>query len=450
MLRLRLLVWVVVLLCAWEARGADAPSSLTLSELPSPERLTALLWERSPDLAEARGRLGGARADVRRSLLLPNPTADLSWNTIPVGKTNPTSLEDPLTHVPNYAASLSWLVEIGKRGPRQRAARSGLAAAELTTYELLRQRYFDLLDHVAEVAAAELRVAALSDLAGDAARLKDIQRERAKRGDVAALEVDRAQLEEEKYVANLGDEKQKLSAALLECSRIAGVPCEGFESRDRAAAFLARRHAPTEPGEDFDQRPDLRSLGAQEESARASIELARNRRIPDPTFRAGYVYDQFVASGDQRNSVFVGVSVPLPVFDHGQADAIEAAANADAASRSHALLRMQAVRDASRLAAQAADVEKRRALLHDKSLPLARTVVDTLSTVVQRGGAPLQDLLMARRTLGELLLDGAELDLQAFQLSTSSARNGPAGPPIPPDLRAALRMADVRTETETQ
>ncbi len=447
----RLLVWVLVVvwLRVVVARAAEPPSALTLSQLPSTEDLAELLWNRSPDLADARARLGGARADVRRSLLLPNPTADLSWNTIPVGKTNPSGLDHPLTNVPNYVASLSWLVEIGKRGPRQRAAESGLTAAGFSAYELLRQRYFDLLDRVAEVAAAEVRVAALSELAADAARLKDIQHERAKRGDVAGLEVDRAQLEEEKFAANLGDERQKLSAALLECSRVVGLPCEQFADRERASVFLAHRQSKPGGTADVANRPDLRSLRAREESAKASIELAENHRIPDPTFRAGYTYDQFVVSGNQRNSVFVGVSLPLPVFDRGQGDAMEAAANADAASRSFALLQTQAARDASRLADQAADVEQRRTVLHDRSLPLARTVVDTLTTVVQRGGAPMQDLLMARRTLGELVIDSADLDLQAFQLSTSAARNSPMGPPVPAEIRANAQMAGSETQKET-
>src|SRR5262245_16985915 len=424
---------VLALLRCSPALGQET-SALNLSALPSPEALAELLWNRSPELSQVRTRLGAAQADVRRSQVLPNPNLDLSWNTIPVGTSNPSGLDDPLNHVPNYAVSLSSLVEIAKRGPRQRAARSSFSAVELDASELLRLHYFDLVDHIAEVASAEIRVGALSDLAGDAARLKDIQSERAKRGDAAGLDVDRARLEEEKYVANLADERRKLADALLECSRLVGVPCEPFADRDRAARFLSEREAVPAGTGDFDERPDLRSLSAQAESARASLELAHNKRIPDPTLRAGYVYDQFVVAGNQRNSFLVGVSVPLPVFDRGQGDAIEAAANLQVASRTRALLREQAARDASQLGAQAADVDKQRVVLRDRSVPLARSLVHTLDSAVQRGGASLQDLLLARRTLGELLLDSADLDLQAFRISTASARNSAAGPPLPRGL----------------
>jgi cobalt-zinc-cadmium efflux system outer membrane protein len=64
-------------------------------------------------------------------------------------------------------------------------------------------------------------------------------------------------------------------------------------------------------------------------------------------------------------------------------------------------------------------------------VPLARSVVDRLEEVVRRGGAPLQELLLARRTLGELTLAAAALDLSAQQLDVASARVRGEGPPAP-------------------
>jgi cobalt-zinc-cadmium efflux system outer membrane protein len=64
----------------------------------------------------------------------------------------------------------------------------------------------------------------------------------------------------------------------------------------QASAYLESGVARPE-SEDLEARPDLRSLAAQQQSAEASLELARNRRIPDPTLRLGYVRDEFVAAG---------------------------------------------------------------------------------------------------------------------------------------------------------
>ena len=50
----------------------------------------------------------------------------------------------------------------------------------------------------------------------------------------------------------------------------------------------------------------------------------------------------------------------------------------------------------------------------------------------------MSELLLARRTLGELLLDSADVQLLSFHVAAALARNGPTGPPPPPDLAPAL------------
>src|SRR5262245_20902143 len=434
-----LLLGLAPMVCA-AAEPAQRPGqepapvdTLDLAHFPDDGALAQLLWTRSPDLVAARTKIAAARSDVVRAETLPNPSLDTSWNTIPVGQTNPPGLSSPLANVPNYAVSLSTLVEIAKRGPRRQAARGSLDAATLDAYELLRQRWYDLRERSAEVAAAQERVAALGDLVNDAHRLTELQRARAGRGDTAGLEADRAALDESKFETNLSEERQKLAEAVVECGHVAGVPCQPFADATQASAYLATGLVPPDTG-DLDARPDLRALAAQERSAEASLQLAHNRRIPDPTFRLGYVRDQFTAAGNQENSLFAGVSVPLPVLDHGQADALQAAASADAASRARSLLRAQAARDVATLGAQARDAADRRRALDEVSLPLARRLVDTRDRAVQQGGASLGELLLARRTLGELLLDATDVQLLSFRVAAELGRAGAVGPPPPGGL----------------
>src|SRR5262245_23816969 len=171
---MRALVLLVLLALAPAVYAADVPDGsapagpLDLAHLPDDGALAQLLWTRSPDLVSARTKIAAARSDVVRAETLPNPSLDASWNTIPIGQTNPPGLSSPLANVPNYAVSLSTLVEIAKRGPRRQAARGSLDAATLDAYELLRQRWYDLRERSAEVAAAEERGAALSDPVGRA------------------------------------------------------------------------------------------------------------------------------------------------------------------------------------------------------------------------------------------------------------------------------------------
>ena len=410
---------------------ASAPSSLNLSSGPDEASLVELVWEHAPELQLARSRVANARADYQRSLLLPNPTLDLSANTLPVGQTNPAGT--PFGSIPNYAVGLSELVEVGKRGPRQDATRLAVRSTVYDARAQLTERYHDLQEAIGEVAASERRIAQLTELVADAARLSAVQRARAEKGDSAMLDADRAKLEEQKLQTALREQEALLLSNLRVCSAVAGTPCEPFDTPKLAAGWLSRLRGQY-PDEAIEQRPDVLSLEAASQSARAAAQLARNRAIPDPTVRLGYVRDQFVISGNQPNSLFVGVSLPLPLFDHGQADAAAASVAAQAAERAQQQL-VQIGRDAAhRYGAEAASLESRRERLATDTLPLARSVVDRLDSAVSRGSADIQDLLLARRTLGELLLEATNVDLTAFRLDVERSRTAGRLTVTPKDL----------------
>lgn len=417
----------------WLGIAHATEETLELATLPAPERLAGALWERSPDLADARARLGLAEADVTRSLLLLNPNLDLALGGLPVGVTTPPGLTTGQTL--NVGLTLSQTVELGKRGPRQDAASAAREAALLDTRETLRQRYLDLRLRIAEVASAEVRIAALADAARDAERLTALQSARSGKGDTSGLDTERARLEQQKIESTLGEQRELLELALRECARAVGLRCAPFGDPVQAQRYLDSVAAlPAEV--DVGARPDLRSLAAQAASADGQATLAERHAIPDPTLRAGYLRDQFVISGNNANTLFVGVSIPLPVFDHGQADAQAARALAERARSTRALLVAQAQRDRQRLASQLALARSRQMALRERTLPLARAVVGNLEKAMLVG-APLQDLLLARRTLEELNVSSADVDLFVFQSSTELERVVGAEPPAPPRLAGA-------------
>ncbi|ATB36389.1 heavy metal RND efflux outer membrane protein, CzcC family [Cystobacter fuscus] len=413
--------------------SAASSASLSLASLPDEKGLASLLWAHSPEFATARARLAAARAEVVRARQLPNPEMDLSVGTIAVGPTNPPGL-NRLTQVPNAGVGISELIELGKRGPRGDAARAALASTALEVQSDLRERTYDVLERAAEVATSEVRLAELERLAEDATRLTELQRVRAQRGDTAGLDVDRATLEETQLQGQLVEEHSRLAAALLACSQTVGLSCSPFGGREVASQFLSSRLSRPLPPSEVEQRPDLLSLEAQRRGAQSSLTLARRRWIPDPTVRVGYLRDQFLISGNQRDSLGVSLSFPLPVFDHGQADALAASAQAEASARARVQLTAQAERDTQSLTTQRDAVAARRERVRQQTLPLASSLVQRLEAAVKAGGASLQDLLLARRTYGQLLLDAADIDLSAFRLSLDLDRVRSAGPKPPPEL----------------
>ena len=407
-------MWCVMLV----ALGAS-PQALDLSQVADGARLPEVVWQQAPELHDARVRLAAAEADRKRALRLPNPGLDVGLNTLPIGPLNPPGLADPFLNVPNVAIGLSVLLELGKREPRQEATAEAARAAAL---DVVRRRTLDLEEVIGDVAAAQVRVDALTNLADDARRLSELQTARASKGDTSELDADRARLELEGTLTALGEAREQLQAALRGCVEIVAVPCAPFADVKQANAWLDRaldvKSGPVE------KRADLRSLEAAVRSARAAQRLAQNRWIPDPTVRVGYVRDQFVISGNQQNSLFVGFSIPLPFFEHGQDDAEAAGVAAQSAERARDALVAAARSQLETLGAELTAVEARQKRVREQSLPLARSVVERLEAAVSRGAAPLQELILSRRTLAELLLTAAELDRTDFHLHVARARLG--------------------------
>lgn len=415
---------------------AAAPGpTLDLSQLPNDTALASFVWDHAPDLQATRVRVAAAKAEADRAHLLPDPSLDLSVNTLPVGPLNPVDLQNPLLNVPNVQVGLSLLLEVGKRGPRQDSTREAARATALDALDELRRRTLELEDVLGDVASAEVRVAALERLADDAARLTELQRARADKGDTSALDADRAQLEAEGTWTALADAREAVAEGLRLCAEHAGVSCLPFGSAEKAASYLGRRFDGT--AADVAARPDVRSLEAAQKSAEAARTLAARRVLPDPTVRVGYVRDQFVISGNQQNSLFVGVSFPLPFFDRGQVDVRAAEVAAASARDAKAALVAGAQSQLERVAAQLATVEARQGRLRAQSLPLAESVVSRLETAVTRGAAPIQELLLARRTRAELLLTLNDLDRSAFHLQVERARLTGTGLPLPQEMTDA-------------
>lgn len=408
---------------------------IDLNAPPDDERLGALLWEHAPALASARAELGAAEADVLRAREFPNPQLELEAATLPIGPTNPEfgNEIDPWRQIPNYSMGLSQTFELGKRGPRRTAATEAATAARLEAADQLRQVWLDALAVFGRIAATRLRIDALESLAADAGELARLEEARAASGAGSGLDADRTRLEHERMEAELAAERADLLGQITECSRLVGMPCVPFEDASSARAFLQRRppDAKTEA-----ERVDIAALDARERSAKALRRLASAQAIPDPTLTFGYQRDQYLLSGNHPNSLFVDLSVPLPIFERGKGDAREAEALLESAT-----LARRRLLETSRSALDAIDrelvsVNAQRSRIDESALPLARRLVTTVTAALERGGATLTELLPARHTLAELVLTGIQLEERAFELAVERARTVGTAPPLPPALHA--------------
>jgi len=397
-------------------KGTFKPSAdLDLGALESAVRA------RAPGVESAALEVDLAEAAEKKSHLLPNPSLDASWGTIPIGATNPANLPSPMTQVPNYAVGLSYTFPIGKRGPAQDRAAALASAARAGLDAEVRGRAIDLARVLGALAVTTLRLEGLRRMADDGKKQVELAEARLAAQFASELELERLRVEASRLEQSVRSAESDASAALAACSALLGATCETFAGGAEARSFLERWISRAAPEGKVEERPDVRALAAYGKAAEAEARLAKAMAIPDPTVRLGYMRDQFVISGNQVNSVNVSVSVPLPLFDHGQAEL--AAAKARRA-------RVEAQRgktiDASRSrvptlrARLEAQAERQRALTGE-TLPRAEATLRDLSKAAEGRLVPLTDVIQARRTVSELLIDEADSFGDAFDASLEIA-----------------------------
>lgn len=382
------------------------------------QALAELLWERAVDVVQARAALEQGRSALVRASTYPNPSLEGAWSTIPLGRTNPPGLSDRLDRVPNYSVALAELFEIAKRGPRIAARTLDVERLRGEALAVLGDRFFALLEAIGAIATNQRRVAVLEEQIRDGDELLNLDRARANRGEIAPLDVDVAEVEQARLRALRDSAEASLLQAQADCSALLSLPCPKFPDDGAAQAFLVRayRSLPANDpplGEVLQQRPDVKALEAAAAAAEQDAILAERRVIPDVTVRAGYTYDQFTISGNQRNSMAVGVELPLPVFDRGQADLMAARAT-QVQARTALQVLSQSIPEHLRMAREQLALALRRMEQLDVGVAKARAMRDTLVEAQHAGGISAIEVLVARRNYQDLVRERVELDEDAF------------------------------------
>ncbi|MDB4937942.1 MAG: outer rane efflux protein [Labilithrix sp.] len=411
------------------ARADDVPAAY----VPRPEHdlstLLDLVRRRSAGLQADLLVADLARADARQARLLNNPVVDATWGTIPIGETNPPNLGSPLTSIPSYSVGLSYTFPLGKRGPRQERSTAIAEGASLSAEASARVQALDLARVLGKIAVTRLRIDGLRSLAAQQRAVIELTRLRLQQGFGTPLDIDRLEIELSRSEQQVLVTEAEEQAGLTACAAYIGAPCKGIASAEDARALvLAWAKRASEGTPHVESRPDVRAIDAFQRASVAEADLARAQAIPDPTVRLGYTYDQFTISGNQANSLNLSLSLPITIFDHGQAQLQAAEARRARLQAQRALTlrssttRVAALRELLRL-------QQKRQEAIAKTLPRARAVLDDLQRAANGRLIPFTDVIQARRTLDELLVEEADSYSDSFQTSVDLiAEMGPAAP----------------------
>ncbi len=359
------------------------------------------------DLLASRSDVAGAEGALRTARERPNPGVSISTSRIHLdGRGDGTSLGNGVwSRAYDTVVQAGQLVEVGgKRSARKRSAAASLDAADARLEDTRRTLRADVVRAYVSAALAEESARIGRESAGylqDEARIAEV---RWKAGDISQsdleqIEIAATRLELDAKSAEAEALAQRISLEfLLGAARPAGtvVLADSLDS-------LASRQGPPPPAPGG-ERPDLAAARADLRRAENDLRLQRALRVPDPTVLLQFEHEP----PDRPNTVGLGLSFPLPLWNRNGGAVAAAEAGREAAERNVKRALAQAASEiaASRAAYDEAAARWRR--YRDELQPRSEEIRRSVSLAYEKGGASLLDLLQAQRNDNEVRLATAQ------------------------------------------
>lgn len=406
---------------AAEPAGRESTIVPVRALLASPTELAEWVSRRHPDVASARARVALAEASLDQSRVLPNPVLGVAVGGILLGQGNPQTLG--VRDTMNVTVGVSETLELGKRGPRARAATFRRDASRASEYDVLADRVADARDAMARVVYFTERQRVLEERLKSAQDVAGLAEVRLQHGDISGIDQDRLALETIVVSRELSDNSGVREAALADCASLllgtCAPPDAGMDSVDGAAPVPDRI---TSLEELVQRRPDLRAARFSSAAASADAIYYRRHAIPDPTVGIAYTRDFLTYAGNQPHTLTASVGIPLPLFDHGQHLARAADSEAVAQSGAAKAILNRALAEARSLLVRKSVLEAKLRSLIESALPRSTGVLKSSEDAYRHGQLSLTDLLLVRREHASLLLDGLDTRYELFAVRNSTYR----------------------------
>ena len=380
-----------VLLSALGLPAATAQTApLTLA------RAQQLAQQRNTDFRVEQAQVQAALALLKAAREFPNPTLSLSTAKIntdgtPQGTPLGNSLLDRSY---DSIASLSQLFLVAKRGLMRDAATAGVHAAEFQRDNAKRL----LLQAVTQAYAAALAAREEADVLTDsAAKLRheaDIAARRQQAGDLSAADQSQLEIAADQDELNAASERATAKTAVITLEILLGEPQPAgatvlADSLDQWMQTLPPDLAQGAVG----SRPDIAAAESAVKQAETNVTLQQHQRIPDVT--ASVQYERNPPT--QTNTVGVGISLPLPLWQHYNGEILGAKAARSVAQAQLDQARIQAAADVAAARVAYEEAAQRAERYRTSLVPRSAEVVKSMTYAFGRGGATLIDLLEAER-----------------------------------------------------
>jgi cobalt-zinc-cadmium efflux system outer membrane protein len=374
-------------------------------------------FEKNWDLLAAKSGIDSAAAQLIVSKEFPNPTVSLSTVKIdPNGNSTPLG-NSMWNRSYDTIFAVSQLIEIaGKRGNRQKSARAGVVGA--------RARFFDAR-RTLEQGVTKAYIAALlasdneSILTASASSLRhesNIAEVRFKAGDISESDLRQIQNNADVFELQARSAAASAAQARVAVEVLMGVrEPKGHWTAEDSLESLSLSPTRTPESKPDAARPDVLAAEADVRKAEADLKLQKALRIPDPTFTLQYERNPPGPPGP--DTVGIGVSFPLPLWNLNRGNIQSAQASLDQSAIALDKARAQVIADLSNAEVGYQEAFERWQRYQSQIRPRAARVRESVAYAYEKGGASLVDLLTAERDDNSVRLATA----QAMSDSASAA-----------------------------
>ena len=390
-------------------------ASLTASlEHLSLAKAQQLALERNWDLLAAAAGVDAATAQKIVSHEFPNPT--FSWATTLINVDNhpsSTSSGNGLwDRSYDTVFAVNQLFEIGgKRRNRQRSAQAGYEEAKAQFLDAKRTLDLGVAKSYFAAAQAEENVHVLQESADTLRQEAHLAEIRLKAGEISSADKNQIDINAERFELDARSAQAAAAQARIALEVLLGVshPTGRSVLSDKLESLVAAAPGPATNSTGVG-RPDVVAAEAAWRKAEADLRVQRANRIPDPTVLAQYEH----VPPDNPNTLGVGLSFPLPLWNRNRGNIMAAQAALEQARLAFEKSAAQAAADIATALLAYEDASHRWQRYREDIRPKSAEVRKTKAYAYQKGGASLLDMLVAER-------DDNEVRLAAIQAASDTA-----------------------------
>ncbi len=372
------------------AQRVDIPSRLTFSEARD------VMLAHSPALLRDEQNITIARANVGQARLRINPELEISSESYPLFESRPGAF---LNNQELITRATQTLETAGKRGKRTLVAENELSATGSDVQNTIRQLTLELKRRYYGVALAQAQLQLAQELLKGFDDLIRLNEARYQQGEISGLEIARVRAERLRFFNDLLESQLLLSNSKVALLELLGAPdlTAPFEAADSLAVTGTVPNAEELQRLALEQRPDY--IGERQRLARNRSQLALEKSLAVPNVSPSFGYKRDYGA----NTVYAGLSVPLPLFNRNQPGIARATADITRQNFELERVRLSVLRDVLEAQQSFATQSQRLAAIERDYLPNVRRARDSAQQSYRLGELDLIGLLDAERVYRETL-----------------------------------------------